>query len=77
MIYPNKHIKTQNSILYKMIYLLEDDTIVDISIIELYNKTKKKFDNIDEFIYSLDVLYLLDIIEIDFETDQIIYVNRN
>lgn len=77
MIYPNKHIKVEDSIIYKMTYLLEEEGIKTIDIGELYSKLKKKFDNIDEFIYSLDVLYILDIIEIDFELEQIIYVNRN
>lgn len=77
MIYPNKNIKVEDSIIYKMTYLLEDEEVKTIGIGELYNKLKKKFDNIDEFIYSLDVLYILDIIEIDFELEQIIYVNRN
>jgi hypothetical protein len=57
MIYPNKHIKIEESIIYKMTTLLEDETINVISITELYNKTKSKFSNIDEFIYSLDVLF--------------------
>lgn len=77
MIYPNKHIKIEESIIYKMTTLLEDKTINVISITELYNKTKSKFSNIDEFIYSLDVLFLLDIIEINFESELITYVSRN
>lgn len=77
MIYPNKHIKIEESIIYKMTALLEDDNIKVIGIIELYNKTKHKFSNIDEFIYSLDVLYLLDIINIDFDLELITYVSRN
>ncbi|MDR6158631.1 hypothetical protein QF023_002147 [Chryseobacterium sp. SLBN-27] len=77
MIYPNKQIKVEDSIIYKMTYLLEDEGIKIIGISELYHKVKKKFDNIDEFIYSLDVLYILNIIEVNFELEQIVYVNRN
>lgn len=77
MIYPNKHIKIEESIIYKMIALLEDDTLKIISVIDLYNKTKSNFKNIDEYIYSLDVLYILNIIEIDFNSQLITYVNRN
>ncbi|MEN9909735.1 MAG: hypothetical protein RLZZ540_2884 [Bacteroidota bacterium] len=77
MIYPNKNIKVENSILYKMTFLLEDANIKNISILDLYYKTKSKFNNIDEYIYSLDVLYLLDIIEIDFELELITYADRN
>lgn len=77
MIYPNKHIKIEDSIIYKMISLLEDDTLKIISVIDLYNQTKSNFKNIDEYIYALDVLYILDIIEIDFNSQLITYVNRN
>lgn len=77
MIYPNKHIKIEDSIIYKMISLLEYETLKIISVIDLYNKTKSNFRNIDEYIYSLDVLYILDIIEIDFNSQLITYVNRN
>lgn len=77
MIYPNKQIKVEDSIIYKMTYLLEDEDIKIIGIGELYHKVKKKFNNIDEFIYALDVLYILNIIEVNFELEQIVYVNRN
>jgi len=77
MIYPNKNIKVQDSILYKMTHLLEDFEVVEIGILELYNRTKSKFNNIDEYIYSLDVLYILEIIDVDFELEKITYVKRN
>lgn len=77
MIYPNKHIKIEESIIYKMIALLEDDSIKIISVVDLYNSTKSNFKNIDEFIYSLDVLYILDIIEVNFNSQLVTYVGRN
>ncbi|WP_369075506.1 ABC-three component system middle component 7 [Flavobacterium coralii] len=76
MIYPNKNIKLQDSIIFKMIKLLQNnDSRIDIH--NLYSNTIKDFNSIDEFILSLDVLYILDIIEIDFPTETITYVNRN
>lgn len=77
MIYPNKHIRFEESIIYKMLYLLEHQEYTEISISELFSKTISKFQNIDEFIYSLDVLYILNEIEIDFKTETITYVKRN
>ncbi|MEY4834310.1 MAG: hypothetical protein RI980_425 [Bacteroidota bacterium] len=77
MIYPNKHIRFEESIIYKMLYLLEHQEYAEISISELFSKTISKFENIDEFIYSLDVLYILNEIEIDFKTETITYVKRN
>lgn len=77
MIYPNKHIRFEESIIYKMIYLLEAQEYSEMTISELFTKTISKFQNVDEFIYSLDVLYILDEIEIDFENEIIKYVKRN
>lgn len=60
-----------------MIFLLEAQEYSEISITELFTNTISKFQNADEFIYSLDVLYILDEIEIDFENEIIKYVKRN
>jgi len=77
MIYPNKHIRFEESIIYKMISVLESGTDYEVDIHELFNKTKKKFKNADEFIYSLDVLYVLNMIEVDFSNETVKYVKRN
>ena len=77
MIYPNKNIRFEESIIYKMISILEEREKFVINIHELYNETKNKFKNIDEFIISLDVLYALDMINVDFEKENIEYVKRN
>lgn len=77
MIYPNKHIRFEESIIYKMLFLLEQQEYDEISISELFTNTISKFQNIDEFIYSLDVLYILNEIEIDFKTETVTYVKRN
>lgn len=77
MIYPNKHIRFEESIIYKMIYILNAQEYSEMTISELFTKTISKFQNADEFIYSLDVLYILDEIQIDFENEIIKYVKRN
>ncbi|MFI0430673.1 ABC-three component system middle component 7 [Mariniflexile sp. HMF6888] len=77
MIYPNKNIRFEESIIYKMISILEERKKLIINIHELYNETKNKFKNTDEFIVSLDVLYALDMINVDFENENIEYVKRN
>lgn len=77
MIYPNKHIRFEESIIYKMIYVLEAQEYSEMTISELFIKTISKFQNADEFIYSLDVLYILDEIQVDFENEIIKYVKRN
>jgi|GEM_PF-661362 len=78
MIFPNKFIKYEESILFKMLSILvicQEKEVVGIS--ELYSLSEKKFDGIDEFLYSIDVLHILDTIEVDFKTNQIRYVKAN
>jgi len=77
MIYPNKHIQFEESIIFKMISILENGTANEVNIHKLFSETKKKFKNADEFIYSLDVLYVLDMIEVDFANETVKYVKRN
>lgn len=77
MIYPNKHITFEESIIFKMISILENSNDYEVDIRELFKRTKKKFKNADEFIYSLDVLYVLDMIEVDFSNETVKYVKRN
>jgi phage tail sheath gpL-like len=77
MIYPNKNIRFENSIIYKMVEILDVQNDSEMNIHELYSKVKNKFNNTDEFILSLDVLYVLDMIEIDFKTETIKYAKRN
>jgi hypothetical protein len=66
MITPNKTIPFKDSIAFKMTYIL-DIEFDEISLIDLYKLTKKKFLGIEEFIYSLDTLYVLG--KIDMDTD--------
>ncbi len=72
MLFPSKFTNFEESVISKMILILEvkDESV---SIIDLYNKLKKKFKSIDEFIFSLDGLYALGYIEI--EDEVIKYVN--
>ena len=77
MIYPNKNLRIEDAIIYKMIAILEVQKNYELNIHELYSKIKYKFSNMDEFILSLDVLYVLDKIEINFKTETIKYVKRN
>lgn len=70
MITPSKTISFKDSITFKMLHIL-DMQFEEISIGELYKKTKGKFLGLDEFIFSLDVLYVLGEIEVDLELGKI------
>jgi hypothetical protein len=66
MITPNKAIPFKESIIFKMLSILDED-FEEMTVVELYNKTKNKFIEIDEFIYSIDTLYVLGKIELNLE----------
>jgi hypothetical protein len=53
-----------------MTYIISQDFEV-ICLSELYKKTKKHFSGIDEFIYSIDVLYIIGAINFDTEKGMI------
>jgi len=66
MLFPSKFTSFQESIIYKMILILEvKEDKVNINL--LYQKLKNKFTNIDEFIFALDGLYALGYIDTDEE----------
>lgn len=73
MIYPNKTIKVEDSIIYKTTFILEHKTEEEQNIFQLWSKIKSKYSNIDEFIYALDILYALDIISINWSKETIVY----
>lgn len=71
MITPNKSTPLKNSIIYKMTYIL-DVEFDELPLVELYKTIKGKFDTIDEFIYSVDALYVLGKIDLDVGSGRII-----
>lgn len=76
MLVPNKVINFKDSIIGKMTVILDNLSNDEVTIQELFNTTKDQFDEIDEFIYSLDVLYLLDAIKVDLNKGVVSYVDR-
>ncbi|MFD2334385.1 ABC-three component system middle component 7 [Cohnella sp. GCM10020058] len=77
MLTPNKIISFNESIIGKMIVILRHLELGEQSISKLYHQTFHNFDEIDEFIFSLEVLYLLDSIEVDFGKGAIKYVKAD
>lgn len=66
MLLPSKFTSFQESIIYKMILILElKERKINVNL--LYQKVKNKFTSIDEFIFALDGLYALGYITIDEE----------
>lgn len=59
MRFPSKFINYKNSSIYKFAYVLEELENVDLSVMSLYNKVKKHFQNIQEYIEVLDCLFAM------------------
>ena len=60
MIVPNKFLRLEETSLGKIKFiLLEEPKSVEISITDLFDKVAAKFDTIEEFVYALDILFLI------------------
>ena len=77
MILPNKLISFKDCILSKSIYILEKISDSDFSVIELYEKVETHFEDLNEYMLALDVLYVLGKIKYDEELRVIQYVEKN
>ncbi|CVK21337.1 ABC-three component system middle component 7 [Sporomusa sphaeroides] len=77
MILPNKLIGFQDSIIAKMIYILDAVSLEDQSISSLYNKVKNNFEDINQYILALDVLFTLEKVEFNEKAQVITYVKTD
>lgn len=77
MILPNKLVKFQDSILAKTIFILDEVTKESIGISELYYKIKEHFEDINQYILTLDVLFTLEKIKYNEKVQVIEYVEKN
>lgn len=74
MSFPNKFTTFDGSILAKISYLILDD-VDSISLSELIELRKDKFDDVGEIVLALDVLYVLGKIDIEESQGMVRYVN--
>lgn len=77
MILPNKLIPFKDSVISKVVHILDLLSISDDSAESLFEKTSHNFEDVNEFILALDVLFALEKIEIDEELKVIRYVKAN
>lgn len=74
MIVPNKFLSFNDSTLSKLeIVLNVIKQQEEIGLLELYQKTRGRFAAIDQFMYAIDVLYVLGRIDIDSPTRTVKY----
>lgn len=71
---PSKIINYNESIIGKFSFILDEISNKEINIYELFDKLKKKFNNVEEYLVTLEVLYLLNKIEILGDSEVIKYV---
>lgn len=77
MILPNKLISFQDCILAKTVYILEKISDSNFSVIGLYEQVETHFEDLNEYMLALDVLYVLGKIEYNEELQVIQYVEKN
>lgn len=77
MILPNKLISFQDCILAKTVNILEKISVSDFSIIGLYEQVETYFEDLNEYMLALDVLYVLGKIKHNEELQVIQYVEKN
>lgn len=71
---PSKIINYNESIIGKFSFILDEISNKEINIYELFDKLKKNFNNVEEYLVTLEVLYLLNKIEILEDYEVIKYV---
>lgn len=74
MIFPSKFVSLDDSCLGHIGIILNEGPD-PVGLVELYKKVERKFDGVDQFLIALDLLFLLDRIEVNFETRTVIYAN--
>lgn len=77
MILPNELISFQDCILAKTVYILEKISDSDFSVIGLYEQVETHFEDLNEYMLALDVLYVLGKIKYNEGLQVIQYVEKN
>lgn len=65
MILPNKLIPFNKCVLAKVVYILKELGTGKKSCVDLFANVRHRFEDINEYILALDVLYVLEKIEVD------------
>lgn len=74
---PNKILDIQDSIIWKLPYILDVLVQTDYGVKDLYLKMEDKFEDISEFLVALDILYVLQTIAYNEKYEVLQYVERN
>jgi hypothetical protein len=77
LILPNKLIPFKDSVIAKIAYILNVLVANNESVESLFEKTNQFFEDVNQYILALDVLFALEKIELDEELKVIRYVKAN
>lgn len=78
MIVPNKVTAYQESMISKMLNIVEQLEVENkLKVINLFNEVSHEFEGVEEFMYSLEVLFLLEVINVDTDSGVVSYVKTN
>lgn len=76
MLVPTKFTSLNESIIYKMIFILDTNQVHE-SIMDAFRRTKEHFKDVGEFQLALCVLYALNKIEVNENSNSIIYADTD
>ena len=74
MIVPNKVITLRESALGRTPLILREKA-TQTNLVSLYDKLGKEFESIDQFLLTIDLLYILGQIDVDLSTGVVTYAN--
>lgn len=77
MIFPDKLVAFQDSIIAKSVYILKELKTGELIVSNLFVATKEHFEDISEFLLALDALYLLGKIDFNDQSQVIRYAEKN
>ena len=72
MITPNKVVPLSASVLGQLTHVLKEGPD-PTRLADLFQQVGDKFESIDQFLLTLDVLFLLNRLNVDFKTEKVIY----
>lgn len=77
MIFPDKLVSFQDSIIAKSVYILKELQNNELFVSDLFIATKEYFEDVSEFLLALDTLYLLGKINLNDKSQVIQYAEKN
>ena len=77
MIFPDKLVSFQDSIIAKSVYILKELQNNELVVSDLFIATKEYFEDVSEFLLALDTLYLLGKINLNDKSQVLQYAEKN